>query len=129
MSDVATEEAIHDSISMRNFIKLGFSERVPDTTTLLKFCHLLDNHEIAKKIFEDVRKRLERHGLIMKGGTIVDATTIEAPSSTKNRSHKRDPEMNSTKKGANYYFGMKIYSGGAATRSLKVISGLYPKNL
>lgn len=122
MSDVGTEEAIQDSISMRNFMKLGFGERVPDATTLLKFRHLLERHEIAKQMFEDIRNRLERNGLMMRGGTIVDATIIEAPNSTKNRKQERDPEMSSTKKGANWHFGMKVHSAvDAATGYVRKI--------
>lgn len=93
-------------------MRLDFScEQVPDATTLLKFRHLLEKHNIGKKLFEDVKRRLEEKGMIMHGGTIVDATIINAPSSTKNKEGKRDPEMHQTKKGNQWYFGMKIHAG------------------
>ena len=112
LSDAAIEDAIYDSYAMRSFMHIDFlEEQVPDATTLLKFRHLLEEHKIGEKIFADVTARLERSGLIMHGGTIVDATIIAAPSSTKNKEHKRDEEMHQTKKGNQWYFGMKIHSG------------------
>ena len=93
LSDEGMEEAIYDSYAMRKFLKINFlDEQVPDATTLLKFRHLLEKHHIGEKIFQDVTDRLEKAGLIMHGGTIVDATIIAAPSSTKNKEGKRDPE-------------------------------------
>lgn len=88
-----------------------FTEQVPDATTLLHFRHLLEEHKIGEKIFADVNARLEKAGLIMHGGTIVDATIIAAPSSTKNKKGKRDEEMHQTKKGNQWYFGMKVHAG------------------
>ena len=88
-----------------------FTEQVPDATTLLKFRHLLEEHNIGEQIFADVKNRLEKAGLIMHGGTIVDATIIAAPSSTKNRDGKRDEEMHQVKKGNQWHFGMKVHSG------------------
>ena len=112
LSDAAMEDTIYDSYAMRSFMHLDFyKEQVPDATTLLKFRHLLEEHHIGEKIFADVNARLEKAGLIMHGGTIVDATIINAPSSTKNKSGKRDPEMHQTKKGNQWYHGMKIHSG------------------
>ena len=112
LSDAAIEDAIYDSYAMRSFMHINFlEEQVPDATTLLKFRHLLEEHKIGEKIFADVTARLERSGLIMHGGTIVDATIIAAPSSTKNKEHKRDEEMHQTKKGNQWYFGMKVHSG------------------
>ena len=94
------EDTIYDSYAMRSFMHLDFyKEQVPDATTLLKFRHLLEEHHIGEKVFADVNARLEKAGLIMHGGTIVDATIINTPSSTKNKSSKRDPEMHQTKKG------------------------------
>ena len=91
LSDEGMEEAIYDSYAMRKFLKINFlDEQVPDATTLLKFRHLLEKHHIGEKIFQDVTDRLEKAGLIMHGGTIVDATIIAAPSSTKNKEGKRD---------------------------------------
>ena len=112
LSDEGIEEAIYDSYAMRSFMHIDFlNQQVPDATTLLKFRHLLEKHHIAEMIFEDVKERLEKAGLMMHGGSIVDATIISAPSSTKNREKKRDPEMHQTKKGNQWYYGMKVHSG------------------
>ena len=112
LSDAAIEDAIYDSYAMRSFMHIDFlNEQVPDATTLLKFRHLLEEHKIGEQIFADVAARLERSGLIMHGGTIVDSTIIAAPSSTKNKDHKRDDEMHQTKKGNQWYYGMKVHSG------------------
>ena len=110
LSDEGVEDAIYDSYAMRSFMRIDFMEKsVPDATTLLKFRHLLEEHDIGKKMFADISKRLEKAGLIMHGGTIVDATIISAPSSTKNATGKRDPEMHQTKKGTEWRFGMKCH--------------------
>lgn len=112
LSDAGIEDAIYDSYAMRSFMHIDFlNEQVPDATTLLKFRHLLEAHDIGKKIFADVNERLEKAGLIMHGGTIVDATIIAAPSSTKNESGRRDDEMHQVKKGNQWYFGMKVHAG------------------
>jgi IS5 family transposase len=112
LSDEMTEDAIYDSYSMRSFVGLTFfEEQVPDATTLLKFRHLLEKHEIGKQFFEAINVALESKGCMMHGGTIVDATILNAPSSTKNASGERDPEMHSTKKGNQWYFGMKAHIG------------------
>ena len=112
LSDVGIEDAIYDSYAMRTFMHIDFfAEQVPDATTLLKFRHLLEEHKIGEQIFADVKNRLDKAGLIMHGGTIVDATIIAAPSSTKNKDGKRDGEMHQTKKGNQWYFGMKVHSG------------------
>ena len=112
LSDAGVEDAIYDSYCMRKFMGLDFmTESVPDATTLLKFRHLLEEHGIGKIIFDDVKKALDEAGLIMHGGAIVDATLIAAPSSTKNKKGDRDPEMHQTKKGNQWYFGMKVHIG------------------
>ncbi len=112
LSDAGIEDAIYDSYAMRSFMHLDFlTEQVPDATTLLHFCHLVEKNKIGEMIFDDVKSRLEKAGLIMHGGTIVDATIIAAPSSTKNKDGKRDPEMHQTKKGNQWYHGMKVHSG------------------
>ena len=112
LSDAAVEDAIYDSYAMRDFMHIDFyTEQVPDSTTLLKFRHLLEEYKIGEKIFADVNARLESAGMIMHGGTIVDATIIAAPSSTKNKEGKRDEEMHQTKKGNQWYFGMKVHAG------------------
>lgn len=112
LSDVGVEDAIYDSYAMRTFMKLNFlSEQVPDATTLLKFRHLLEEHKIGEKIFEELKQRLDKAGLLMHGGSIVDATIIHAPSSTKNAKGKRDEEMHQVKKGNQWHFGMKVHAG------------------
>ncbi len=106
------EEAICDSYAMRRFMGLDFTvEQVPDATTLLPFRHLLEKHELGEKLFEVQNQIFEEQGWIMRGGSIVDATIIAAPSSTKNASGTRDPEMHQTKKGNQWYFGMKAHIG------------------
>ena len=112
LSDEGMEEAVYDSYAMRSFLGINFlDEQVPDATTLLKFRHLLEQHHIGEKLFQDVNERLEKAGLIMHGGSIVDATIIAAPSSTKNKEGKRDPEMHQTQKGNQWYHGMKVHAG------------------
>ncbi len=110
--DAGIEDAIYDSYAMRSFMHLDFlTEQVPDATPLLHFRHLIENNRIGEKIYADVKARLEKAGLMMYGGTIVDATIISAPSSTKNKEGKCDPEMRQTKKGNQWYHGMKVHSG------------------
>ena len=111
LADEAIEDAIYDSYAMRLFMHLDFLEKqVPDATTLLKFRHLLEREKIGEKIFADVNQRLDAAGLIMHVGTIVDATIIASTPSTKNKDKKRDPEMHQTKKGNQWYHGMKAVS-------------------
>lgn len=125
LSDEGVEDAIYDSYAMRVFMKIDFmSESVPDATTLLNFRHLLEEHGIGERIFADIKSRLDKAGLIMHGGTIVDATIISAPSSTKNAEGKRDPEMHQTKKGNQWYHGMKVHAGvDAGTGFVHTIEG------
>lgn len=112
LSDEAVEDAIYDSYAMKKFLKLDFNkETVPDATTLLKFRHILEENKIGEKIFADVKDWLDRGGMMMHGGSIVDATIISAPSSTKNKDGERDPEMHQTKKGNQWYHGMKAHIG------------------
>jgi len=112
LSDEGVEEAIYDSYAMRRFMGLDFAvEQVPDATTLLHFRHLLEKHELGEKLFASQNEIFDEQGWIMRGGTIVDATIIAAPSSTKNASGARDPEMRQTKKGNQWYFGMKAHTG------------------
>lgn len=112
LSDPAVEESLYESVSMREFagIDLGL-EPVPDETTVCKFRHLLERHDLGRRLFEDVGRHLQSRGMKVSGGTIVDATIITAPSSTKNASGERDPEMHQTKKGNQWYFGMKGHIG------------------
>jgi len=112
LSDGGIEDAIYDSYALRSFMKINFvTEQVPDATTLLKFRHLLEKHGIGKVFFQAFNSTLEKCGYMMRGGSIVDATLISAPSSTKNEKKQRDPEMCQTKKGNQYYFGMKCHAG------------------
>ena len=110
MSDPAMEDALYEIHSMRKFAGLSL-DRIPDETTILNFRHLLEKRKLGEKIFKEISKLLEEHGLILKEGTAVDATIISAPSSTKNQEGKRDPEMHQTKKGDQWYFGMKAHIG------------------
>lgn len=112
LSDPAAEDAIYDSESMRRFtgVELG-EDPVPDESTILRFRHLLEQHELTAAIFTAVGSLLEERGLLLKQGTIVDATIITAPSSTKNAAQRRDPEMKQTRKGRQWYFGMKVHVG------------------
>lgn len=112
LSDEGLENAIYDSYAMRNFVEINFlEEQVPDATTLLKFRHLLEKHNLGEAIFNDIKKRLQQAGLMMRGGTIVDATIIHSTPSTKNKEGKRDPEMHQTMKGNQWYHGMKVHAG------------------
>ncbi len=112
LSDPGAEEALYDSASMRSFVGLDLGrEPVPDETTILNFRHLLETHELGRRLFEEVHVNLERQGIKVAKGTIVDATIINAPSSTKNASGKRDPDMHQAKKGNQWYFGMKAHVG------------------
>jgi len=112
LSDPAMEDALYDIESMRRFADIDIgNDEVPDETTILHFRHLLEKYELTKKIFEKTKRYLSEKGLLLKEGTIVDATIINAPTSTKNQSNTRDKEMHQTKKGNQWYFGMKTHVG------------------
>jgi len=112
LSDPAAEEALYDSRAMRHFVGIDLGrEPVPDETTILKFRHLLEAHNLGEQLFALVGQYLEENGMKLSQGTIVDATIIDAPSSTKNKDKSRDPEMHQTKKGNQWYFGMKAHIG------------------
>ena len=112
LSDEALEDAIYDSYAMRKFMHLDFLEEdVPDATTLCKFRKIIVQNGLAQRYFEAVKSFMEEHGRMMHGGSIVDATIIDAPKSTKNADNSRDPEMHQTKKGNQYYFGAKLHVG------------------
>lgn len=112
VSDDGLEDAIYDSYCMKAFLGLNFEDnQVPDATTLCKFRKLLNENHLQKKIFNQVQEILKRKGLQVKGGTIVDATIIEASSCKKNKDNSTDPEMHSVRKGHNYYFGMRLHIG------------------
>lgn len=112
LSDPAVEEALYDSLAMRGFVGIDLGrEPVPDETTVCRFRHLIERHDLGSRLFEEVHRHLEAKGLKLSKGTIVDATIIAAPSSTKNAEKARDPDMHQTKKGNQWYFGMKAHVG------------------
>jgi transposase, IS5 family len=112
LSDPAMEEELYEIASMRRFAGLSLARgSVPDETTILNFRHLLERHDLARELFETVKAHLQDAGLLLRQGTIVDATIIAAPSSTKNSTGARDPEMHQTKKGNQWHFGMKAHVG------------------
>ena len=118
LSDPAMEEALHDMPVFREFAKLDGLDRLPDETTILRFRHLLEKHDLATDMLRVVNDILQAKGLLMKKGTVVDATLIAAPSSTKNADGERDPEMKQTRKGNQWYFGMKAHIGVDAESGL-----------
>lgn len=112
LADEAVEDAIYDSQALRNFMHIDLSvQSVPDATTLMGFRHLLEANDLAQALLVEVNAMLIEQGLLMSKGTLVDATLIAAPSSTKNQEHARDPEMHQTKKGNEWYFGLKAHIG------------------
>ncbi len=112
LSDEAVEDQINDSYEMRQFMGLDFAvTQVPDATTLLHFRHLVEKHQLGEAMFAALNRLFEANGWIMRGGSVVDATIINAPSSTKNAAGVRDPEMHQTRKGNQWYFGMKAHVG------------------
>jgi IS5 family transposase len=118
LSDPAMEEALHDTPLLREFARLGWDQRLPDESTILRFRHLLEKHKLADQILASVNDVLVAKGLLLKAGTVVDATLISAPSSTKNESGKPDPQMHQSKKGKQWYFGMKAHIGVDADSGL-----------
>ena len=112
LSDPAMEDALIEVATIRRFAGINLiCDRIPDETTILAFRHLLEKHDLGQMIFETVKADLKQRGMAMKQGTIIDATLISAPSSTKNKTGERDPEMHQTKKGNQWYFGMKVHIG------------------
>jgi transposase, IS5 family len=112
LSDPAVEEVLYDSRALRAFVGIDLGrEPVPDESTVMRFRHLLEEHRLGREIFEAVGRVLQQQGLRLSRGTIVDATIIAAPSSTKNAEGERDPQMHQTKKGKQWYFGMKVHVG------------------
>lgn len=110
LSDPALEDALYEVESMRRFAGVKL-DRVPDETTILNFRHLLESHGLGKELFAAINAHLASKGLMLRAGTILDATIIAAPSSTKNQARARDPEMHQTRKGKNWHFGMKLHIG------------------
>ena len=120
LADEALEDALYDSQALRSFARIDLNaEGVPDATTLLKFRRLLETHDLCKGLFTAINADLTAQGLLLREGTLVDATLIAAPSSTKNQEKQRDPEMHQTKKGNQWYFGMKAHIG--ADRDSKLV--------
>ena len=112
LSDPAAEEALYDSETMRRFVGIeNGQDTIPDESTIFLFRHLLEEHRLPDRIFAEVKALLTERGLVMNEGTIVDATIINAPSSTKKQKKQRDPEMHQTKKDNQWYFGMKAHTG------------------
>ena len=110
LSDPAMEDALYEVESMRRFAGVSL-DRVPDETTILNFRHLLERHGLGKALFDEIKAHLSEKGLMLREGTILDATILSAPSSTKNEKGERDPEMHQTRKGNQWYFGMKLHIG------------------
>ena len=112
LSDEGTEDALYDSQAIRGFVGIDLGrEAAPDATTLLKFRRLLETHQLTRRVFAAINIHLAQQGLLLREGSIVDATIIEAPSSTKNRDGQRDPEMHQAKKGQAWHFGLKAHIG------------------
>ncbi|WP_114143629.1 IS5 family transposase, partial [Escherichia coli] len=107
LSDGAMEDALYEIASMRLFARLSLDSALPDRTTIMNFRHLLEQHQLARQLFKTISRWLAEAGVMMTQGTLVDATIIEAPSSTKNKEQQRDPEMHQTKKGNQWHFGME----------------------
>ena len=123
LADEALEDALYDSQALQSFARINLqAEGVPDATTLLKFRRLLETHDLCKGLFAAINADLTARGLLLREGTLVDATLIAAPSSTKNKEKQRDPEMHQTRKGNQWYFGMKAHIG--ADRDSKLVHTL-----
>ena len=118
LSDPAMEEELHERPLYRRFVGLEGAARLPDETTILRFRHLLERHQIAAQVLAAINAALAQQGLLLKTGTVVDASIISAPSSTKNQTGKRDPEMHQTKKGKQWHHGMKLHIGVDADSGL-----------
>ena len=119
LADEALEDAIYDSQAMREFLGLDLArDPVPDATTLLRFRRLLEEHDLTATLFKGINAHLAERGLLLREGTMVDATIIAAPPSTKNKEHERDPEMHQTRKGNEWHFGMKAHIGADADSGL-----------
>ena len=119
LSDPAAEEALYDSLTMRRFAGVSSdADVIPDETSILNFRRLLEKHQLTTRLFAEINTHLGERGLVVGKGTIVDATIINAPASTKNAEQKRDPEMHQTRKGKQWYFGMKVHTGTDADSGL-----------
>ena len=114
LSDPGMEDLLYEAESVRRFVGVRLSEPLPDESTILHFRHLLERHHLGQELFAEINGHLAAQGVRLQEGTIVDATIIAAPTSTKNRSGQRDAEMRQVKKGNQYYFGMKLHIGADA---------------
>lgn len=130
LADEACEDALYDLPAFREFCRIDLGrERVPDATSLLNFRHLLEKHDLGAALFAKVGELLQQNGLKLSGGTIVDATIIAAPSSTKNADGQRDPEMHQTRKGNQWHFGMKVHIGVDSKSGLVHSASVTPANI
>jgi IS5 family transposase len=130
LADMACEEALYDSASLRRFVGIDLGrEPVPDSTTITKFRKLLNDHKLGEALFAKVGKELQARGFKVNTGTIVDATIIGAPSSTKNAGNARDPEMHQTRKGQQWYFGLKLHIGVDSQSGLAHSAVVTPANV
>ena len=111
LSNEGMEDSLHEISSMRLFAGLSLDKAIPDRTTIMNFRHLLEKHQLGRAIFTEINNWLTDSGVILKEGTLVDASIIEAPASTKNKDKQRDPDMHQTKKGNQWHFGMKAHIG------------------
>jgi len=118
LSDPGAEEALFETSFYRDFVGISVTQRIPDRVSILRFRHLLEEHDLSPKILQVINAKLASHGLLLKSGTVVDATLIAAPSSTKNSTGERDPEMHQVKKGNQWHFGMKAHIGVDADSGL-----------
>ena len=118
LSDPAMEDALYDSVAVQRFVGLTARDPRPDETTILHFRHLLERHQLGEGLLAEITQQLAAQGLRLREGTIVDATILDAPASTKNRAQARDPEMHQVKKGNQWYFGMKAHIGVDAATGL-----------
>lgn len=130
LSDPAAEEALYDMESMRSFANIELCVNpIPDETTILNFRHLLEKHKLTHAIFNDINNYLIQKGIVVSKGTMVDATIVQAPSSTKNKDKSRDPEMKSTRKNNQFYFGMKIHIGTDVNSNVVHSATVTPANV
>lgn len=119
LSDPGAEEALYDMESMRRFVQLDLQDdAIPDETTILNFRRLIEKHELSQRMFRDINEYLALQGISVSKGTMIDATIIHAPSSTKNKAKERDPDMKSTRKNKQYFFGMKFHIGTGLNSNL-----------
>jgi IS5 family transposase len=118
LSDLGAEEALFETRFYRDFVGISGTQRIPDRVSILRFRHLLEEHELSPRVLQVINAKLAAHGLLLKSGTVVDATLIAAPSSTKNKDGERDPEMHQVKKGNQWHFGMKAHIGVDADSGL-----------